>query len=62
MASLHHKLGPGAEVRDLVELGVENMPKCYSYVDKSQNAEIFSILDEEPEVTSEWGENMSIQR
>ena len=44
-------------MRDLVELDVENMPKYNPYEDESHSAETFSILDEELEVTPEWGTN-----
>ena len=56
MVSLHQKLGLCAEVRDLVELGVEDTSQNNPYEDKLQNAKMCPILDEEPEVTPELGE------
>ena len=56
MESLHHRFGPHAERRDLVELGVEDMLLYDPYEYKAQNAETFPMLDEEPEVTPEWGD------
>ena len=55
MESLHQRLDPCAQVRDLVELGVEDMLQYDLYEDKSQNAEMFSILDEEQLITIELG-------
>ena len=40
----------------LVQLGVENMLQYDPHEDKSQNAEMFPILDGESEVTPEWGD------
>ena len=53
MDSIHLRLGPCGMVRDLVELGVEDSDP---YEDVLQNAEMFTILDKEPEVTPEWGD------
>ena len=44
-------------VSDLAYLGSEDMPQYDPYEDESQNAEMFHILDEEPEVIPEWGGN-----
>ena len=55
MAFLHQKLSPCAELRDLVELGVDDTPQYNPCEDESQNAETFSMV-EEPEVTPEWGD------
>ena len=52
MELLHQRLG----LHDLVKLGAENMPQYDPYDDESQNADEFPILDEEPGVTSEWGD------
>ena len=43
-------------VSDLVELSEEDTLQYDPYEDKLQNAKTFPILDEEPEVTSEWGD------
>ena len=56
MVSLHQKLGLHAELRDLVELGVEDTPQYDPYEDESQNAQMFPMLDEQPEVTTERGD------
>ena len=56
MASLHQKLCPHADVIDLVELGVEETLQYDPYEDKLQNAKMFPMLDKEPEVTPEWGD------
>ena len=40
----------------MVNLGVEETPQYDSCDDESQNAETFPMLDEEPEVTPEWGD------
>ena len=55
MESIHQRLGPQAEMGNLVELGVEDTPQYDQYDDKLQNAETFPMLDKEPEVTPEWG-------
>ena len=52
--SLHQRLGTYATVRDLVGLGVDYPSQYDPYEDKSQTAQTFLILDEEPEVTPEW--------
>ena len=41
MASLHQKLGPCTELRDLVDLGVEDTPQHDPYEDELENAETF---------------------
>ena len=46
-------LGPHARLSNLVNLGVEKTPQYDPYEDKSQNAEMFLMLDEEPDVTLE---------
>ena len=56
MAYLQQKLGPHAEVKDLVELGVEGTPQYNPYEEELQNAEIFPMLDKGPEVTPECGD------
>ena len=48
------QFGPQDLVRDLAELGVEDVLQYDPYEDKSQNSEIFSMMDKEPEVTPEW--------
>ena len=53
--SLHQALGPCARLSDLVDLGLEETLQYDPYEDKLQNAEMFLMLDEEPEVTPEWG-------
>ena len=57
MESLHQTLGPCAVLRDLVELEVEETMQYDPYEDELQNAKSFPMLDEEPEVTLEWGFN-----
>ena len=49
-------LGPCARLSDLVNLGVEETPQYDPYEDKLQNAEIIPMLNEEPEVIPEWGD------
>ena len=44
MVSLHQKLGPHAELRDLVELGVEDTPQYDLYEDDLQNVKILKNL------------------
>ena len=56
MESLHQALGPCTRLSDLVDLGVEETPQYDPYEDKSQNAETFPMLDEEPEITPKWGD------
>ena len=51
MASLHQRLGPNIEVRDLVELGVEDTSQYDPYEDKLQNAEMFPMVDKDPAAT-----------
>ena len=53
---LHQRLGPHAMARDLVELSVEDTPYYDLYEDKSQIDKVFPMLDVEPKVTPEWGE------
>ena len=48
MESLDQRLGPCAMMGDIVELGAEDTLQYDLYENKLQNAEIFSILDEEP--------------
>ena len=55
MEYLHQRLSPHAEVRGLIELGVEDTLQYVPYEDESQNAEMFPILDKEPKVTQQWG-------
>ena len=45
-------------VRDLVKLDVKDALQYNPYEDELQNAETFPKLDEEPEVTPEWGTSM----
>ena len=54
MELLHQRLDPHARVGDWVELGVMDTMQYDPYEDKSQNAETLPVLDEEPEVTTEW--------
>ena len=54
MESLHQRLSPHAEVRDLVELSVEDTLQYDPYKDKLKNAKTLPFLNEEPEVTPEW--------
>ena len=56
MESLHQVLGSCMRLSDLVDLDVEETPQYDPYEDELQNAETFPMLDEEPEVTPEWGE------
>ena len=42
-------------VGDLVEMGAKDTPQYDPYEDDSKKAETFCILDEEQEVTQEWG-------
>ena len=58
MKSFHQMLGSHAMVRELVEHGVENTPQYVPYEDELQNAEIFPMLNERPDVIQEWGTNM----
>ena len=53
MELLHKRLGPHTMVGDLVKLSAEDALQYYPYEDKSQNAAMFPILDEEPKVTLE---------
>ena len=55
MKSLHQRLGPQAMVDGLADLGMEYIPEYNLYDDESQNVETFPSLNEEPEVTLEWG-------
>ena len=48
MESLHQAMGPHMRLRDLVNLGVEETPQIDPYEIKSQNAETFPVMDEEP--------------
>ena len=41
---------------DIAEMGAEGTMQYDLYDDNSQNAETFPSLDEEPEVTPEWGD------
>ena len=43
-------------VVDLTDFGTEGMSKYFPYDNESKNVGIFPILDEEPEVTPELGE------
>ena len=54
MELLNQGHGPCATVDDLAELGAWNILQYDPYEDESQNADKFSILDEELEVTPEW--------
>ena len=54
--SLCQRLGPHAMMRGLVELGVKDTLQYDPYEKKSQNAKMLPILDEEVEVTPEWGD------
>ena len=56
MESFHQRLSPHAMVSDIKELGVEDTPQYDPYEDELQNTETFPILDEEPEITSRWGD------
>ena len=56
MESLHQAWGPCARLSDLVDLSVEETLQYDPYEDESQNAETFPMLDEEAEVTPEWGD------
>ena len=62
MESLHHKLGTGAELTDLVELGVEETLQYDPYKDELQNAKTFPMLDGELDVTPSGGTNMLMQK
>ena len=52
--SLHQRLGHHAMMANLVELGAKDATQYDPYEDKSQNAQTFPIMDEEPEVAPEW--------
>ena len=54
MGLFHQRLCPCATLGKLVVLSSEDMLKYDSYQEKSQNADMFLILDKQPEVTSEW--------
>ena len=54
MELLHQRLGPHAMVDDLAELGADDTLQYDLHEDKSQNAETFLTVEEEPEVTPEW--------
>ena len=56
MESLHQALGPCMRLSDLVDLDEEETMQYDPYEDKVQNAETFPMLDEEQEVTPEWGD------
>ena len=56
--SLYQRLGPHAEARDLVGMGVEVTLQYDPYEDESQNAKTFPMLDKETEVTQSGGTNM----
>ena len=56
MESLQQVMGPHARLRDLVNMSVEETMQYDPYEDESQNAETFPMLDKEPEVTPEWGD------
>ena len=51
MESLHQELGPSVRLSNLVECGVKETPQYDPYQDELKNAEMFTMLDEEPEVT-----------
>ena len=48
MESLNQVMGPQMRLRDFVDLGVEETPQIDPSENKSQNADMFPILDEEP--------------
>ena len=56
MESLHQRLDPHAEVRDIVKKNVKDTLQYIPYEEKLQNVETFPILDEEPEITLDWGD------
>ena len=62
MASLHLKLGPLTELRDLVDVVVEDTLQYDPYEEGSHNAEMFLMFDEEPEVAPEWGNKYKMAR
>ena len=49
-------LNPHMKLRYLVVLELKETPQIDPHAKKSQNAETFSMIDEEPEVNSEWGD------
>ena len=59
MKSFHQRLGPHAMVDVPV---MKDMPQYNLYKDESQNVETFPYLDEEPEVTLEWGDQYLMQK
>ena len=58
MESLHQRLDSHAIMRDLVKLDVKDTLQYDQFENALNNARTFSILDEEPEVTPEWGNSM----
>ena len=58
MESLHDVMGLHSMLSNLVNLEVEETLQYDPYEYKSQNAETFPMLDEEPEVTQIWVTNM----
>ena len=53
MASLHQRLDPLTNMKDIVELSMEDTLQYDPYKDDLQNAEMFPILDEGQEATPE---------
>ena len=47
MESLYQRLGHCTELRDIVELGVEDIPHYDPYDDESQNVKTFLMFDED---------------
>ena len=56
MVSLHKVMCHHMMLRDLVDLGVEETLQYDTDEDESQNAETLPMLDEEPEVTPNRGD------
>ena len=56
--SLHQMIGPHVMLSDWVSLGMKETLHYDPHKDESQNAEMFPMLDEEPDVILECGTNM----
>ena len=56
MESLHQALCYCMRLSDFVDLDMGETPQYDPHDDELQNAETFTMLDEEPKVTTEWGD------
>ena len=59
MELLHQRCGPHVTTGNQFEVGVADTQQYYPHKEEMQNAEMLSILDEEPEVTPAWGDQFS---